>query len=146
MKNKKSHSEELEKALAILEKAGLRQTQPRISILKILIGDHGPFSVDEVRVRAGNKDLDRVTVHRCLVTFEELGLVRRCELGDSMSRYEYSTSDHHHHHVICKICRKIENIDECIPETLLNKIRSMGYENISHSLEFFAICKHCKTA
>jgi Fur family ferric uptake transcriptional regulator len=130
----------------VLEQASMRLTQPRIAILKALIADHGPFSVDEVRSLSGAKDLDRVTVHRCLTAFEEIGLVRRCEFGDSTSRYEYAGDDHHHHHVICKQCRKMENVEECIPKALVNAVRSMGYENVSHSLEFFGVCKKCRAA
>ncbi len=124
----------------------MRLTRPRIAILKALIADHGPFSVDEIRSLAGTQDLDRVTVYRCLTAFEEIELVRRCEFGDNTSRYEYSADGHHHHHVICKRCRKTENIEECIPKALINSVRSMGYENVSHSLEFFGVCKRCRAA
>ncbi len=144
--DKGSQKEELKRALAVLEQASMRLTQPRILILKALIADHGPFSVDEVRSIAGSRDLDRVTVYRCLTAFEEVGLVRRCEFGDSTSRYEYSSGEHHHHHVICKQCRKMETVDECIPKALINVVRSMGYENVSHSLEFFGVCKKCRIA
>ncbi|MFN7685122.1 MAG: Fur family transcriptional regulator [Oligoflexia bacterium] len=136
----------MKRAFAALERASLRLTQPRISILKALIADHGPFSVDEIRSIAGSKDLDRVTIYRCLTAFEEIGLVRRCEFGDSTSRYEYSADEHHHHHVICKRCRKVENVEECIPKGLINSVRSMGYVNVSHSLEFFGVCKRCSDA
>lgn len=144
--DKRTQNEELKRALAVLEQASMRLTQPRIAILKALIADHGPFSVDEVRSLAGSKDLDRVTVYRCLTAFEEIGLVRRCEFGDSTSRYEYSGGEHHHHHVVCKRCRKTENVEECIPKALVNSIRSMGYADVSHSLEFFGVCKKCQAA
>jgi Fur family ferric uptake transcriptional regulator len=134
----------LQKALAVLEKASLRQTQPRVALLKTLISEHGPFSVDELRLLPGVKSLDRVTIYRCLTAFEELGLVRRCEFGDGASRYEYSPGSHHHHHVVCKKCRKMENLDQCVPESMLKIVRSMGYEQISHSLEFFGICRSCQ--
>lgn len=144
--SKKAQNEELKRATEMLEKASLRVTQPRIAILRVLIAEHGPFSADEVKALSGSKDLDRVTVYRCLTAFEEIGLVRRCEFGDSTSRYEYSGGDHHHHHVICKRCRKMENVEECIPKSLVNAVRSMGYEDVSHSLEFFGVCKKCRAA
>lgn len=143
---KKTKSEELNRALAALAQASLRATQPRIAILKTLIADHGPFSVDEVRSRAGSRGLDRVTVYRCLAAFEDIGLVQRCEFGDSVSRYEYSGGEHHHHHVVCKRCRKAESIEDCIPKAMLNAVRLMGYADVSHSLEFFGVCKKCQEA
>jgi Fur family ferric uptake transcriptional regulator len=143
-KGSKTQAEELSRAVTLLEQASMRLTQPRTAILKVLIAAHGPFSVDEVRSLAGTRGLDRVTVHRCLTAFEEIGLVRRCEFGDSTSRYEYSGHGHHHHHVICKRCRKMENIEQCIPKALIRSVRSMGYEEVSHSLEFFGICRKCR--
>ncbi len=140
----KSQSDELKNAIGVLEQASMRLTQPRIAILKALIADHGPFSVDEVRSLAGSKNLDRVTVYRCLTAFEELGIVRRCEFGDSTSRYEYSGGEHHHHHVICKRCRKVETVEKCVSKALFNSIQSMGYQDVSHSLEFFGVCKKCQ--
>jgi hypothetical protein len=65
--SKKSQDKELERALLVLEHASMRLTQTRVAILKALISDHGPFSVDEVRDLAGESDLDRVTVYRCLL-------------------------------------------------------------------------------
>ncbi|MEN9722478.1 MAG: hypothetical protein RJB38_464 [Pseudomonadota bacterium] len=135
---------QLESALKTLEQAGLRRTQPRIAILKGLIAEHGPFSVDELRGFAVLKGVDRVTIYRVLTAFEELGLVRRCEFGDGTSRYEFSGSGHHHHHVICKKCRRMENVDECIPEALIQRVRKLGYEELSHTLEFFGICRNCR--
>ncbi len=144
--SKKSQDKELERALLVLEHASMRLTQTRVAILKALISDHGPFSVDEVRDLAGGSDLDRVTVYRCLLAFEEAGLVRRCEFGDNISRYEYAHEGHHHHHVVCKKCRKMENIEECVPKALIQAVKLMGYEEVTHSLEFFGVCKKCRGA
>jgi Fur family ferric uptake transcriptional regulator len=135
---------ELNSALESLEKAGLRRTQPRIAILKALIAEHGPFSVDELREFSLLVGIDRVTVYRVLTAFEELGLVRRCEFGDGTSRYEFAGGGHHHHHVICKRCRKMENVDECISEALMSRVRKMGYDDVSHTLEFFGVCQNCR--
>ncbi len=137
---------ELSTALERIERAGLRRTQPRIAILKALIAEHGPFSVDELREISSIKKIDRVTVYRVLLAFEELDIVRRCEFGDGISRYEYCEAGHHHHHVVCKKCRKTQSIDECIPESLVNRVKKLGYEEVSHSLEFFGVCRSCRAA
>ena len=133
----------LNEALDALKNASLRQTQPRIQLLEALISTHGPFSVDEILQLPNLKTLDRVTVYRCLSTFEELGLVRRCEFGDGTSRYEYASEEHHHHHIVCKQCRKSQVIEACIPDSLTQVVKKMGYSQVSHSLEFFGICKNC---
>lgn len=139
----KEQHNELEQALTVLEESSMRRTKPRTTILKTLITHHGPFSVDELLSLKETSHLDRVTIYRCLSAFEEVGLVQRCEFGDGVSRYEYSRGKHHHHHVICKRCGNVENIEKCIPKTLTDAVRMMGYEDVSHNLEFFGVCKKC---
>lgn len=136
---------ELKRALGLLSSSGMRVTEPRTRLLSLLIAEHGPFGVDEILAHRSSPQMDRVTTYRCLATFEDLGLVRRCEFGDGISRYEYvGGTDHHHHHVICKQCRKTENIDGCVPANLVSMVQAMGYDQVTHSLEFFGICKDCR--
>lgn len=137
-------SNQLDAAKARLEDCGLRLTAPRIQLLEALISDHGPFSVDEVLGLPQARGMDRVTVYRGLQAFEEIGIVSRCEFGDGVSRYEFIHEGHHHHHVICRKCKKSENIEECIPPQLIKAVQKMGYAEVSHSLEFFGICNSCR--
>jgi len=128
---------------ARLEEADLRVTQPRLKLIEILLEEHGPFTVDEILAMPGARSMDRVTVYRNLQSFEEAGIVRRCEFGDGASRFEIGSDDHHHHHVICRKCRKSETLDLCVPDSLLRQVRKLGYEGVSHSLEFFGVCPRC---
>lgn len=137
---------ELAQALEVLEQACLRRTRPRIAILKILIAHHGPFTVDEILSLKGAQGLDKVTVYRSLSALEEINLIQRCELGDRISRYEYERGGHHHHHVVCKNCKKVEIFDKCIPNELTRAVHKMGYQDVSHSLEFFGLCESCTVA
>jgi Fur family ferric uptake transcriptional regulator len=148
MKHSHSDSHEpktLHDALEVLEKSSLRKTKHREALLKILLENHGPFSVEELRQFVGNDILDLVTVYRCLTAFESIGLVRRCDFGDGIARYEIQLDDHHHHHVICTLCRKSENIiEDCEIHRLEKLVEQKGYSKISHNLEFFGICPKCK--
>ncbi len=134
----------LSDSLAILQAASLRKTQSRVELLKALIAQHGPFSVEELHQQVKFKKVDLATVYRCLTVFESVGLVKRCDFGDGVARYEiHHGSSHHHHHVICKICRKSENIDDCEVQRLEQLVLSKGYSQITHYLEFFGICQKC---
>ena len=139
----------LSAALERLGELGLRHTRPRVALLEALIAEHGPFSVDELLKLPSLKGLDRVTVYRCMSAFEDAGLVSRCEFGDGSSRYEFASGGHHHHHVVCKRCRRTESLpesmDTCIPKALLSQVSALGYAEISHTLEFFGICRECRT-
>lgn len=128
-----------------LRQARLRVTGPRRAILHHLMTYHGPFSADELYAQLRNKKIDRVTVYRCLATMEKAGLVRRCDFGDDKWRYEFAADPHHHHHhIICKRCRRVEILDACVPATLIELVASRGYTNITHSLEFFGVCRQCQ--
>ncbi|MCS7049397.1 MAG: transcriptional repressor [Verrucomicrobiae bacterium] len=128
-----------------LRQRRLRVTGPRRAILDYLIRHHGPFSADELHARLRNRRIDRVTVYRTLARMEQAGLVRRCDFGDDKWRYEFAAEpEHHHHHIICKRCRRVETLDACVPATLIELVAGRGYTDITHSLEFFGVCKTCR--
>jgi len=136
----------LEKALDVLRKSRLRITEPRKEILQILIQEHGPFTMEELYQRVKKGSCDLVTVYRNLAALEEAGLVRRCEFGDGSSRFEFNEvdEDHHHHHIICTQCRGVETLDICLLDGLERVVRDRGYTKVSHTLEFFGVCKKCQ--
>ncbi len=135
----------LQHALDTLTTHKLRRSKQREDLLKFLIVKHGPFSVEEVHEQNKNLKFDRVTLYRCLTAFEKVGLVRRCDFGDGIARYEYAGDhDHHHHHILCKKCKKVESLDVCLPKEVLRDVGSLGYRELTHSLEFFGICPSCQ--
>jgi Fur family ferric uptake transcriptional regulator len=131
---------------ARLREAGLKATQPRIALLRALQVGHGPFSPEELFGRLDASLCDLVTVYRSLATFEERGLVRRCVFGDGKMRYEIQVGKHHHHHLVCRGCGKVRPLAHCALEGLEASLRDSGFQNISHSLEFFGTCADCITA
>ncbi len=135
----------LESALDVMRKARLRITRPRQVLLRILIQEHGPFTMEELRRKMHKEACNLVTVYRCLDKLEESGLVKRCDFGDGICRYEFSGDvSHHHHHIICKHCRKVEMLDGCLVAELEKLVRERGYAEVGHSLEFFGICPVCQ--
>jgi len=143
---KRAHSPEadLEEIWAVLKGAGLRRTEPREAILLILSTEHGPFSVEELHAKVARKKIDLVTVYRCVAAFEEAGVLRRCDFGDQIARYELAAGHHHHHHVVCRSCQKAESLDDCVLEQLDRTIEKMGYAKVGHRLEFFGVCSKCQ--
>jgi len=142
-----SKKAELNEFLNQLKIAKMRVTAPRVSVLQTFLSGHGPFTVEEVfeRVIAGQVSCDLATIYRILGSFEKIGVLRRCDFGDGNARFELSEKDdHHHHHVICRVCRRVEVLEDCeLPE--LNRFAGKsGFVEISHSLEFFGVCPSCK--
>lgn len=135
-----------ESAMQFIRDSPMRVTAPRISILRLLSRKHGPFTADEVHEYVREYGCDLVTVYRTLTTFEELGLVRRCDFGDGAYRYEINDPEHHHHHLVCRKCRKVESLDLCVIGPLEDLASEMGYSNLTHALEIFGICPVCSGA
>jgi len=114
-------------------------------VLEHLVIHHGPFSAKELHSALKRRELDAVTTYRCLAAFEEVGLVRRCDFGDGIARYEFSEkTGHHHHHVICVDCKKIEVLDHCGLGKLEKQVASLGYTQVRHVLEFLGRCGACR--
>lgn len=132
-----------EQAFDAMRARGLRVTNQRGALLDFLMSGHGPFSAEEVHRGIGGKGGDLVTVYRALATFEELNLVRRCDFGDGVYRYEFNTGEHHHHHVVCRRCGRVETLDFCVADGLERIARRMGYTDVTHTLEVFGTCLKC---
>ncbi|HEX5036893.1 MAG TPA: Fur family transcriptional regulator [bacterium] len=131
---------------SVLRAAGLKATAPRRALLQLLKKKHGPFTIEELGVlMKGKASCDPVTVYRCLSQFEKANLVRRCDFGDGVARYEFRHEDEHHHHVICRKCSKVKNFDDdCLIDALEEVVKKMGYKDVTHSLEFFGTCASCR--
>lgn len=140
-----AHDEDqLGSAIDRLRENRLRVTEPRRAILGLMIGEHGPFSIDEIHRRLPEGRCDVVTVYRSVAAMEEAGLVRRCEFGDGVSRYEFDPGDHHHHHLICRRCNRVETLDLCVADTPERLAREKGYTHVSHVMEIFGVCPDCQ--
>jgi Fur family transcriptional regulator, ferric uptake regulator len=144
MAHKHKHAT-LEAAFTQMKSAKLKRTKPREAILQYLVENHGPFSAKELQQALKRKEFDAVTTYRCLASFEEAGLVRRCDFGDGIARFEIrQEDDHHHHHVICMSCRKIEKLEDCHLDELEEKVKKLGYAKVRHVLEFSGLCRECQ--
>ena len=147
MAEKKRHSQDahLKHLIEELRRYQLRVTEARIAILQVLVEKHGPFTVEEIYKQITKKTCDLATIYRSLSSLEKTGLIRRCEFGDGTARYELSEHEnHHHHHLICRYCKKFEVLDDCELQEIDRVAKKRGYEEISHSLEFFGICPACQ--
>jgi Fur family ferric uptake transcriptional regulator len=133
----------LSAALEQLHAHGMRVTEPRKAMLGILTQEHGPFSAEELHHKLKGRGCDVVTVYRSLQAMEEVGVLRRCDFGDGTYRYEMNHGAHHHHHIVCRSCRSVKVLDDCVAGKLERAARDLGYARITHTLEIFGICPKC---
>ncbi|GAB4229284.1 MAG: Fur family transcriptional regulator [Methyloligellaceae bacterium] len=118
---------------------GMRMTQPRRVIARILSEADDHPDVEEVHRRANalDKRISLSTVYRTVRLFEEAGILERHEFGDGRARYEEAPREHHDHLIDVDTGAVIEFRNEEI-EKLQEKIaRELGYRLIGHRLELY---------
>ena len=136
----------IEYACSRLREAGLRITQPRISILTSLINRFIPASIEQIHDDLPPDTCDLVTVYRCLAVFQEIGLVRLSYFYNGASAYQLTltTDTVPPYHVIFKKNNEVRELDaesaaelRVVLNKIENKLRAAGHERISHIVEFF---------
>lgn len=98
-----------------LRAAGLRATNARVAVLRLLHGLDAPASHPEVHAAMADDGWDRATLYRNLSDLTDAGLVRKTDLGDHLWRYELAGSprhEDHHPHFLCTECGDVA----CLPD------------------------------
>ena len=148
--NRKRHAHTHPEVPVLAEKLRRRSrriTGPRQKILDILRRHHGPLAIKEIFAALPSGDCDLATVYRSMHLLEEMGMVKRFELGDGGARFELLAEgdDGHHHHLVCTRCADIVEVEECFPHELQDRIAERnGFKQVTHKLEFFGLCPRCQ--
>jgi Fur family transcriptional regulator, ferric uptake regulator len=132
-----------ERALSLARAAGLRVTEARRSLVRILAQSRVPLAVEELHRKVGRQRADRVTLYRSLDAFERAGIVQRHPLEKGRALYALSPGAHHHHHVACRRCGTIERLAECDVAAVEAAARARGFTELSHVLEIQGVCPRC---
>ncbi len=123
-----------------LEKAGLRVTQPRLSIFRLLAqSSRRHLSADDIHAQLARSDneIPLATIYRVLTQFEQAGLVTRHNFENGYSVFELDSGDHHDHMICVETGEVMEFVNEDI-ERLQEEIASAaGYDLIDHSLVLY---------
>ncbi|HVS52174.1 MAG TPA: transcriptional repressor [Opitutaceae bacterium] len=143
----------VEIATSKLKSAGLRITQPRLAILAALSKRAQPTSIEQLHQDVGAANCDLVTVYRCMAAFEEIGLVRRAFFHNGTALYEINLGQPTRYHVVCKSTNHVEELDAETAdelrraiEAVQEKLRSRGYNDVAHIVEFFGVAPASRTA
>lgn len=127
-----------------VSKAGLRVTEARKRLIRILAESERPLSVEDLSAQSeGHFDL--VTVYRNLEVFKDSGIVERIQLESGKVLFELSAEEGHSHHIVCRSCHMTERIEFCMGGELERYATSRGFSNLSHTIEVFGICPECET-
>lgn len=127
--------------LARCEAQGLRMTEQRRTIAKVLQASEDHPDVEELYRRAAAVDsgISLATVYRTVKLLEETGILDKHEFGDGRARYEDAERDHHDHLIDMNSGEVIEFVDAEI-EALQERIaKKLGYELRGHRLELYGV-------
>ena len=130
-----------------LRRKARKATARRQAILAVLRRQAHPLSNKEIyQALEDHPGCDLATVYRSTHLLEEMGMVKRFDLGDGVARFELLVEgdDGHHHHLVCTRCSEVVEIEEClladIDETVAQR---NGLKGVTHRLEFFGVCSAC---
>jgi Fur family ferric uptake transcriptional regulator len=118
---------------------GLRMTEQRRVIARVLSETHDHPDVEELhrRAHARDKHISIATVYRTVRLFEEAGILERHDFRDGRSRYEEVPEEHHDHLIDIESGDVIEFRNEEI-ERLQTKIAGeLGFKLVDHRLELY---------
>jgi len=126
-----------------LRKHGLRVTSPRRQVFKALESASEPLSIKHITRQC--PDVDRVSVYRCLETFETIGIIEIIHVGWK-KRYELAEPFRaHHHHLQCINCNALVDLRSPELEALIASTASLhGYKPLSHHFEVRGLCLNCQ--
>lgn len=130
---------------ALCQEKGLKVTEQRKLIAKVIFESSDHPNVEEVYLRASkiDKNISLATVYRTVNLLEGYGIIEKLDFQDGKARYEQKiTKDAHHHHLIDLESGKIIEFQDDELEKLKIKIAErLGYTLVDHRLELFGTKK-----
>lgn len=130
-----------------MKMGGHRTSATRETVIDILQKNKRPLSVPELLIllEENNVSVNKTTLYREMEKLVNHDIVKEVYLEKDKTRYELVTSDHHHH-IMCVECKRVDDIP--MPKDVQpheKKIKnSLNYKVLSHSLEFFGVCRSCQ--
>jgi len=128
-----------------LRNAGLKVTQPRLTILRLLErATQKHLTADEIyrQLNDAGEDIGLATVYRVLAQFEAACLIQKHVFDDGSGRpaqacYELAVDDHHDHMVCVDTGEVIEFYDAAIEARQEEIAKAQGYEIVDHALVMY---------
>ena len=129
----------------LLQEQGFRVTPQRLLILQTLQEAEQHLSVEEVhaQVAAVHPYVDISTVYRTLERFAALGLLRKTNLGEDHTHYEWAEGPHQH--MICERCGNVDHFDNELLLPLWQALQQRhGFQTSSETTAVFGLCQDCQ--
>lgn len=132
-----------EENVKLLKKAGLKITEPRLTILELMQGRKNEhFSAEDVYkiLLEQGSEIGLATVYRVLNQFDEARVLIRHNFEGNKSVFELAPTQHHDH-IICEDCGKVFEFNDSVIEQRQKEISEQyGIKLKAHSLYLYGKC------
>lgn len=132
----------------ILKKYGIRHTQPREELVKLITTfPMRHFSVEDVLccLKRTKSAISRASAYRSVSLFVKKGFLRGVDLGCDFQMYEIAAVNEHHDHLYCQTCGCIIEFKAPAIEKLQTRLcRSKRFFPLNHILRISGICAQCR--
>ena len=127
----------------LFKQHNLRLTKPRQQVFDALQKSDVPLTISDIAKKC--KTIDRTSVYRALVVFDELKIVNAVTIGWK-NYYELAEPFiPHHHHLYCIRCKNAEPIQTPELEQLVGYLsRKHSFTVTKHHFELEGICGNCQ--
>ncbi len=142
----------LEKAHSQCKRSGLKLTDKRCNVLKILLQSGEPLSAydiaDHYRSQIG-EPLSAMSAYRMLDFLLQAGLVHKLETTNQYVACSHIACKHEHQvpqFLICDRCHSVKEVG--LRKPLLNELKASientGFSLFSQQLELHGLCRQCR--
>ncbi|MBI1910453.1 MAG: transcriptional repressor [Deltaproteobacteria bacterium] len=135
----------MEKIISRYKGKGFKLTPQRLAILKFLEGNTNHPTAEDIfrEIKKKYPTVSFATVYNTVEALRERGEL--LEITINPDRKHFDPNPNPHHHIICKVCKKIEDIFTDYSEALkLPKDITDEFEILGNHVDFYGICKNCR--
>jgi Fur family ferric uptake transcriptional regulator len=120
---------------------GLRMTEPRRIIARVLSSSEDHPDAEELHRRANSMDasISLATVYRTVKLFEDAGIIQAHDFRDGRARYEEVPDEHHDHLINVKTGEVVEFHSEEIERLQVEIAKKLGFKLVDHRLELYGV-------
>ena len=128
----------------IFKSASLKATKKRMMILDIIENESVPTTAEHIYEKLSElTDISLSTVYRALNAMTDKNILIKSINMDCKTYYQFNNNQHKHE-IICSVCHKTVNIDDCPFEQIAKSISDKtGFVITGHNMAFTGICPDC---
>jgi Fur family ferric uptake transcriptional regulator len=136
---------DLEEAIEVVRRGGLRLTSSRRLVLEALLTAREPISAEEIADGLGGRmtQSDIASVYRNLETLGDLGLVRHFHAGHGPGRYVL-VGFGDREYLACESCGALQSVEPAALDGVRAQVRALsGFEARFSHFPIVGLCPRC---